>query len=39
VASPAGGWDSAPAPAATTKPAVKPVASKRTASATAASPH
>jgi localization factor PodJL len=39
VASPAGGWDSAPAPAANIKPAVKPVASKRTASATAASPH
>ena len=38
VASPAGGWDSAPAPAATTKPAVKPVASKRTASATAPAP-
>jgi localization factor PodJL len=33
VASPAGGWDSAPAQAGTTKPAVKPVASKRTASA------
>jgi localization factor PodJL len=33
VPTPAGGWDSAPAPAASTKPAVKPVASKRTASA------
>jgi localization factor PodJL len=32
VASPAGGWDSAAAPAANTKPAVKPVATKRTAS-------
>jgi localization factor PodJL len=32
VASPAGGWDSAP-PAANAKPAVKPVATKRTASA------
>jgi localization factor PodJL len=32
VAAPAGGWDSAPAPAASTKPAVKPVATKRTAS-------
>ena len=31
VASPAGGWDSAPAQATTTKPAVKPVQSKRTA--------
>jgi localization factor PodJL len=35
VTSPAGGWDSAPAPAASTKPAVKPVASKRTAAAAA----
>jgi localization factor PodJL len=33
VATPAGGWDSAPAQAGTTKPAVKPVASKRTAAA------
>ena len=33
VASPAGGWDSAPAQAATAKPAIKPVAAKRTASA------
>jgi localization factor PodJL len=33
VASPAGGWDSAPAQATTTKPAVKPVQSKRTAAA------
>jgi localization factor PodJL len=33
VASPAGGWDSAPLPAANAKPAIKPVASKRTASA------
>jgi localization factor PodJL len=33
VASPAGGWDTAPAQAGSTKPAVKPVASKRTASA------
>lgn len=33
VASPAGGWDSAPAPAANTKPAVKPATSKRTAAA------
>jgi localization factor PodJL len=33
VAAPAGGWDSAPAQAGTTKPAVKPVASKRTAAA------
>jgi localization factor PodJL len=32
VASPAGGWDSAPAPA-TAKPAAKPVATKRTAAA------
>ena len=31
VAAPAGGWDSAPATAGNTKPAVKPVASKRTA--------
>jgi localization factor PodJL len=33
AASPAGGWDSAPAQAGTTKPAIKPVASKRTAAA------
>ncbi|MGB6238133.1 MAG: tetratricopeptide repeat protein, partial [Bradyrhizobium sp.] len=33
VASPAGGWDSAPAQAGNTRPAVKPVASKRTAAA------
>jgi localization factor PodJL len=33
VASPAGGWDLAPAQAGNTKPAVKPVASKRTAAA------
>jgi localization factor PodJL len=33
VAAPAGGWDSAPAQGGTTKPAVKPVASKRTAAA------
>ena len=33
VASPAGGWDSAPAQAANPKPAIKPVATKRTASA------
>jgi localization factor PodJL len=33
VASPPGGWDSAQAQAATAKPAVKPVATKRTASA------
>jgi localization factor PodJL len=33
VAAPAGGWDSAPATAATTKPAAKPAASKRTAAA------
>jgi len=33
VASPAGGWDSAPVQASPVKPAVKPVASKRTASA------
>ncbi len=33
VTSPAGGWDSAPAQAGNTKPAVKPVASKRTAAA------
>jgi localization factor PodJL len=33
VAIPAGGWDSAPAQATTTKPAVKPVATKRTAAA------
>jgi localization factor PodJL len=33
VASPAGGWDSAPAQAGNTKPAVKPVATKRTAAA------
>jgi localization factor PodJL len=31
VAAPAGGWDSAPATAGNTKPAVKPVATKRTA--------
>jgi localization factor PodJL len=31
VTTPAGGWDSAPATAGNTKPAVKPVASKRTA--------
>jgi localization factor PodJL len=34
VAAPAGGWDSAPATAGNTKPAIKPVAAKRTASAT-----
>jgi localization factor PodJL len=34
VATPAGGWDSAPAAAGNTKPAIKPVAAKRTASAT-----
>jgi len=33
VASPAGGWDSAPAQANTAKPAAKPVATKRTAAA------
>jgi len=33
VATPAGGWDSAPAQAATAKPAAKPVAAKRTAAA------
>jgi localization factor PodJL len=33
VASPVGGWDSAPAQTGTAKPAVKPVASKRTAAA------
>jgi localization factor PodJL len=33
VAAPAGGWDSAPAAAGNTKPAVKPVATKHTASA------
>jgi localization factor PodJL len=33
VASPAGGWDSAPLQAVTTKPTVKPVATKRTAAA------
>ena len=33
VATPAGGWDGAPAQANTAKPAAKPVASKRTASA------
>jgi localization factor PodJL len=33
VASPAGGWDSAPSQATTAKPAVKPVPSKRTAAA------
>jgi localization factor PodJL len=33
VAAPAGGWDSAPATAGNAKPAVKPVATKRTASA------
>jgi localization factor PodJL len=33
VASPAGGWDAAPAQAGNTKPAVKPAASKRTAAA------
>jgi localization factor PodJL len=31
VASPAGGWDSAPAQASTTKPAAKPVSTKRAA--------
>ena len=36
VATPAGGWDSAPAQASTAKPAAKPVAGKRTASAAAA---
>jgi localization factor PodJL len=34
VAAPQGGWDSAPAQANATKPAAKPVASKRTAAAT-----
>jgi localization factor PodJL len=33
VASPAGGWDSAPSQATTTKPAARPVSSKRTAAA------
>ena len=33
VASPAGGWDSAPAQASTAKPAAKPVSTKRTAAA------
>jgi len=33
VATPAGGWDSAPAQAAAPKPAAKPVATKRTAAA------
>jgi localization factor PodJL len=33
VASPAGGWDSAPAQANTAKPAAKPVSAKRTAAA------
>jgi localization factor PodJL len=33
VAAPAGGWDSATAPAGNTKPAVRPVAAKRTAAA------
>jgi localization factor PodJL len=33
VASPAGGWDTAPAQANTAKPAAKPVATKRTAAA------
>jgi localization factor PodJL len=33
VAAPTGGWDSAPATAGNTKPAIKPVAAKRTASA------
>jgi len=33
VAAPPGGWDSAPAPAANAKPANKPAAAKRTASA------
>jgi localization factor PodJL len=33
VAAPAGGWDSAPAPTGNAKPAAKPAASKRTASA------
>jgi localization factor PodJL len=33
VASPAGGWDSAAAPTGNAKPAVRPVASKRTAAA------
>jgi localization factor PodJL len=33
VASPAGGWDSAPAQANTAKPAAKPVSTKRTAAA------
>jgi localization factor PodJL len=33
VASPAGGWDSAPVQAAAAKPAAKPVAAKRTAAA------
>ncbi|HET7887977.1 MAG TPA: hypothetical protein VFL62_17275, partial [Bradyrhizobium sp.] len=31
VAAPAGGWDSAPAPAANTKPAIRPAVAKRTA--------
>jgi localization factor PodJL len=35
VATPAGGWDSAPVQASTAKPAAKPVAAKRTASAAA----
>ena len=39
VASPAGGWDSAPAPAASTKPAIKPAISKRTAAATTSPAH
>jgi localization factor PodJL len=33
VATPPGGWDSAPAPATAAKPAAKPVATKRTAAA------
>jgi len=33
AASPAGGWDSAPAPTGNAKPAIRPVASKRTAAA------
>ncbi|OIQ66582.1 localization factor PodJL [mine drainage metagenome] len=33
VASPAGGWDSAPSQASTAKPAAKPVSTKRTAAA------
>jgi localization factor PodJL len=33
VATPAGGWDSAPAQASTTKPAAKPAAARRTAAA------